>query len=534
MNAPRLSNARVVIAEPFSETGIGVLRDAGIDVVSVVGLPASALNSALADADGLIVRSETKVDRALLTLGPKLSVVARAGVGVDAIDVAAATDAGIVVLNTPGANTLAATEQTFALMLSLARHTPDAVASIRAGRWERKPFVGSELFGKTLGIVGLGRIGGAVAHRAAAFGMKLLAADPFISRARAEAFSAELVPLDELLARADIVTLHVPLGRQTLGLIDRSKLALMREHALLINCARGGVIDEAALLEALEAGQIAGAAIDVVSEEPPPAGGSGARLHAHPKVVATPHLGGSTVEALERIAVELAHDVASVLLGGPAAAAVNAPIADGPDAEVLRPFVDLAYRMGKLYPQLAERAALPAFAIVMQGKIAALEPEPVATAFLSGLLQMTTDRRVSIVNARSIAAELGVRVEVRGEEGGPTAFASALRISCGPTTLAGTHAYGGPRIVEIDGFEVDAIPSGPMLITRHHDVPGMIGKVGTILGEASVNISTMQVSRVNAGGEALMILATDRRVEAATIERLRAIPGIESVRALEV
>jgi D-3-phosphoglycerate dehydrogenase len=307
----------------------------------------------------------------------------------------------------------------------------------------------------------------------------------------------------------------------------------MPQHALLINCARGGVIDEAALLAALDAGQIAGAAIDVVAEEPPPPDGTGARLHRHPKVIATPHLGGSTVEALERIAIELAHDVASVLLGGPAAAAVNAPIADGPDAELLRPFVDLAYRMGKLYPQLAEQAALRAFTIVMQGKIAPLETEPVANAFLSGFLQMTTDRRVSIVNARSIAAELGVRVEIRGDES-PAAFASALRVACGATSLVGTHVYGGPRIVAIDGFEVDAIPSGPMLITRHHDVPGMIGKVGTILGAASINISTMQVSRVNAGGEALMILATDRRVEASTLEQLRGIAGVESVRALEI
>jgi D-3-phosphoglycerate dehydrogenase len=540
MNGTRLSppsGSRVVIAEPFSETGIAVLRDAGIEVVSVVGQPAGALTAALAEADGLIVRSETKVDRALLAFGPKLSVVARAGVGVDAIDVAAATDAGIVVLNTPGANTLAATEQTFVLMLSLARHTPDAVASIRAGRWERKPFIGTELAGKTLGIVGLGRIGGAVAQRATAFGMKLIAADPFISRARADAFGAELVPLDELVARADIVTLHVPLGRQTIGLIDASKLALMRPHAVLINCARGGVVDEAALLEALDAGTIAGAAIDVVAQEPPPADGTGARLHRHPKIVATPHLGGSTVEALERIAVELAHDVASVLLGGPAAAAVNAPIADGPDADVLRPFVDLAYRMGKLYPQLANQPVLPPLGMVMQGKIAPLDSEPVATAFLSGLLQMTTDRRVSIVNARSIATELGVRVDVRGDDTPSalaSAFASTLRVEGGAISLAGTHAYGGPRIVAIDGFEIDAVPSGPLLITRHRDVPGMIGKVGTILGEAQINISTMQVSRVNAGGQALMILATDRRTDAETIERLRAIDGIESVRALEI
>jgi D-3-phosphoglycerate dehydrogenase len=533
MNAPRLSPTRVVIAEPFSDTGIGVLRAAGIDVVSVVGQPPAALHAALADADGLIVRSETRVDRELLSFGPKLSVVARAGVGVDAIDVPAATDAGIVVLNTPGANTLAATEQTFVLMLSLARHTPDAVASVRAGRWERKPFIGTELAGKTLGIVGLGRIGGAVAQRAAAFGMTLLASDPFISRARAEALGAELVPLEELLARADVVTLHVPLSRQTVGLIDAAKLALMRPHALLVNAARGGVIDEAALLDALDAGRIAGAAIDVVAEEPPPPGGTGAQLHRHPRVIATPHLGGSTVEALERIATELAHDVASVLLGGPAAAAVNAPIADGPDADVLRPFVDLAYRMGKIVPQLATTEGASSFTMVMEGQIAPLDAEPLATAFLSGLLQTTTDRRVSIVNARSIARELGVHVEIRTNDR-TSEFASTLHVASGGLSLVGTCGHAGPRIVAIDGFEIDATPNGPLLVTRHHDVPGMIGKVGTILGEAAINISTMQVSRRDAGGDAIMILATDRRAEDATIERLRAIAGVRSVRALEV
>ena len=520
-----------MIAEPFSETGIDVLRDAGIEVVSAVGKSSADLRAALADADGLIVRSETRVDRALLASGPRLAVVARAGVGVDAIDVPAATDAGIVVLNTPGANTLAATEQTFALMLSLVRHVPSAVASIRAGRWERKPFIGTELHGKTLGIVGLGRIGGAVALRAAAFGMRLVASDPFISGARAEALGAELLPLDDLLARADIVTLHVPLGPQTRGMIGRSELARMRPHALIVNCARGGVIEETALYEALEAKAIRGAAIDVVADEPPPPDGTGARLHRHPLVIATPHLGGSTVEALERIAIELAQDVASVLLGGPAAAAVNAPIADGPDADVLRPFVELAYRMGRLYPQLAHGTALPPFTMVMEGQIAPLDSAPVSTAFLSGLLQQTTDRRVSIVNARAIASELGVRVDVRGDDRA-NAFAASLRVTGGATTIVGTHAYGGPRLVSIDGYAIDAIPEGAMLFTYHNDVPGMIGKVGTILGESGVNISAMQVSRQDAGGDAIMILSTDRPPEAETIERIRAIAGIRDVRAL--
>jgi len=535
VNPTRLSNATVVIAEPFSETGIAVLRDAGITVVSVVGEGPDALRASLAHADGLIVRSETRVDRDLLSFGPKLLVVARAGVGVDAIDVPAATDAGIVVLNTPGANTLAAIEQTFALMLSLARHTPAAVASIRAGRWERKPFIGTELHGKTLGIVGLGRIGGGVALRAAAFGMKLLASDPFISRARAEALGAELVPLDELLVRADIVTLHVPLSRQTVGLIAARELALMQPHALLINCARGGVIDEAALLTALDAKQLAAAAIDVVAIEPPPTDGSGAALHRHPHVIATPHLGGSTVEALERIAIELAHDVASVLLGGPASAAVNAPIADGPEADLLRPFVDLAYRIGKIYPQLARPSALPPFTLVMEGRIAPLDAEPVTTAFLTGLLQTTTDRRVSIVNARSIAAELGVRVDVRGDDR-PTAsaFAATLRLVGGETSIVGTAALGSPRIVAVDGFEIDAIPAGSMLFTRHTDVPGMIGQVGTIMGEANINISTMQVSRQDAGGDAIMFLSTDRSADDDVIARVREIAGIRSVRAIDV
>jgi D-3-phosphoglycerate dehydrogenase / 2-oxoglutarate reductase len=530
VQANRLS-ARVVVAEPFSETGLAVLREHGIEIVSCVGKSRDELCEALARADGLIVRSETRVDRELLAAGPHLAVVARAGVGVDAIDVAAATDAGIVVLNTPGANTIAATELTFALLLALVRRIPDAVASTRAGRWERNALVGTELAGKTLGVVGLGRIGGAVAARAAAFGMRVVGWDPFISAARADALGAKLVALEELLGESDVVTLHVPLTHQTTGMIDADKLALMKPTAYLINSARGGAVDEAALLAALDGGKIAGAALDVVEQEPPQPGSTGARLHRHPSVIATPHLGGSTREAAERIATELARDLASVLIGGTAAGAVNAPVPDGPDGELLRPFVDLAHRLGRLYPQLAEAAALPPFAIALEGQIARLDSAPLVNAFLTGLLQATTDRRVSIVNARAIADELGIRVDPHGgERRGP--FASVLRVTGGATTLAGTIGASGPRIVEVDGFEMDAIPSGSLLLTRHPDVPGMIGKVGTILGEAQINISTMQVSRENAGGEAIMVLATDRPADSATLERLRAVPGVHSVTSL--
>ena len=522
---------RVVIAEAFAESGLSVLRENGITVDSLVGKSRAELMAALVGADGLIVRSETKVDRELLAAGPNLTVVARAGVGVDAIDVDAATEAGIIVLNTPAANTLAATEQTFALMLSLARFTPDAVASLRASIWDRKPFIGFELAGKTLGIVGLGRIGGNIAVRAKAFGMKILTHDPYISSARADAFDAKLVSLDDVLGAADIVTLHVPLTQATRGMIDAAKLARMKPSAYIVNCARGGVIVEADLLAALDAGTIRGAAIDVVAEEPPPAGGTGAQLHHHPKVYATPHLGGSTHEALARIATELATDVAAVLAGAPALGVVNAPVPDGPEAERVKPFLDVAYRIGRFFPQYTRGDKMPTFSLVLQGALADVPPAPLVTAFLSGLLQTTTDRRVTVVNADAIARELGVRVEVRGEPQSG-AYASALLLSGDRTTITGISVNGMPRITDIDGYEIDAIPVGTLIMTRHADVPGMIGKVGTILGAASVNISTMQVSRNMIGGDAIMVLSVDRPVEEISLDTLRAIPGVASVKSL--
>jgi D-3-phosphoglycerate dehydrogenase / 2-oxoglutarate reductase len=528
-----LSRKRVVIAEPFAEPGLAVLRDAGIDVDSQVGGSRADLVAALASADGLIVRSETRVDRELLAAGPRLSVVARAGVGVDAIDVDAATDAGIIVLNTPGANTLAATEQTFALMLSLARRTPQAVQQLREGIWDRKRLIGTELYGKTLGIVGLGRIGGNVAARAKAFGMTILVHDPFVTSARADGFDARLVELDTLLRESDVVTLHVPLTRQTLGMIDAAALRLLRPHAYVINCARGGVIVERDLLEALDADVLAGAAIDVVSDEPPPPGGTAAALHRHPKVIATPHLGGSTHEALARIATELAHDVARALQGSPASGAVNAPNPPGPEADRILPFVDVAYRLGRFYPQFARAPRMPAFTLVLGGALAGAAPQPLTRAFLSGLLQATTDRRVSVVNAESIARERGIVVTVR-DDASASSYASSLRLVAGGTTITGTSVAGSPRIVELDGYEIDATPSGAMLITQHADVPGMIGRVGTILGNADVNISTMQVSRNTVGGDAIMVLSTDRPAGEATLAALRAIPGVGSVRSLAV
>jgi D-3-phosphoglycerate dehydrogenase len=307
----------------------------------------------------------------------------------------------------------------------------------------------------------------------------------------------------------------------------------MKRGAVLINCARGGVVNETALLEALADGHLRGAAVDVVAAEPPPPGSPGALLQAHPRVVATPHLGGSTHEALARIASELASDLVNVLAGRPADGVVNAPAPRGADAEILRPYVDLAYRIGVLYPQLDDHAQLTPLVMQMRGDLAELDSAPLVTAFLSGFLQRTSDRRVSVVNAAAIARERGLEVEVRGRSDRDS-FAASLAVSAGPHEIAGTSLHHGLRIVEIDGFEVDAEPAGDLILTRHQDVPGMIGRVGTIMGEAGVNISTMQVARSKQGGEAMMLLAVDRAPDRRALDALELIPSMRSVRVLSV
>ncbi|MDQ2663501.1 MAG: phosphoglycerate dehydrogenase [Candidatus Eremiobacteraeota bacterium] len=528
MEKPR---PRVAVAESFAEIGQDVLRRSGIDLVTCVGFERERLLDVLHDCDGLIVRSETRVDAALLQAGPRLRVVGRAGAGVDAIDVTAATSAGIVVVNTPAANTIAATEHTFALILASLRQVSAAHASLLSGEWERGRFTGRELFGKTLGVIGLGRIGGSVAARAHAFGMSVIACDPFIATTRAEAVHARLVSLPELLARADIVTLHVPFVPQTDRLIDAEKLAMMRTDALFVNCSRGGVVDEPALLDALDAGSIRAAAIDVVREEPPSPGSTGARLHKHPKVVATPHLGGSTHEALARIAVELAQDIANVLVGRPAMGAVNAPSATGLDAEIVRPYVDAAYRLGKIAAQIFDETIRLGVTLVLRGTISAAEPAPLRAAFLSGLLQLTSERRISAVNAESVAAEIGLELRVRGDEP-QGAFSASLEVVCAERRLVAIASNAGTRVVEIDGFEVDAVPDGALLITRHDDVPGMVGRVGTILGNAGANISTMQVARDSRG--ALMVLSVDRALSREAIAQLQRLPDMRRVEALTI
>lgn len=519
----------VVVAESLAETGLAVLRDGGLEICDAAGRSRDELSSLIAGAQALVVRSKTKVDGALLDGAPALRVVGRAGVGVDAIDVEAATRHGIVVLNTPDSSTLATAEHTFALMLALCRNVSAGHERIAQRRWSAQGLTGVELAGKTLGVVGLGRIGANVAARARAFSMTVIAHDAVVSEARAESLGAKLVSLEELLKRSDFVTLHAPLTSQTQGFFGARQFALMKPGARVINCARGGLIVESDLLGALESGHLAGAALDVVREEPPKPDAAVWALLNHPHVVATPHFGGSTREAQERIAADLCRDIVAVLHGRPPSGAVNAPVNAPPEA---RPYVELAHSLGAAFPQMCEEQHAH-FSLMLEGDLAGYESLPFSVAFLVGLLPHLTDQRVSAVNAQEIAQQLGISVEPLGapcERG----FAKAIAVRSHHAGLAGTVVHGEQlRIVEIDGFEVDVPPRGHLLLTRHRDVPGIVGKVGTILGAANVNISTMQVARSDQG-DAIMLLGIDRVPDARILTQLRGIEDVGSVTAIEL
>lgn len=523
----------VLVAEAFDERGLEVLRAAGARVTSVAGLGREALERELGLCDALIVRSETRVDGALIARAPRLRVVARAGVGVDAIDVDAATAAGIIVLNTPAANTLAATEHTFALLFGVMRHVSAANASVHRGEWNRAPFVGHELHGKTLGIIGFGRIGSNVAVRAQAFGMRVIACDPFVAAARATAANVELVSLETLLSRSDVVTLHVPLTEQTQHMIGDRTLALMRDDAVLINCARGAVVSPDALLRALDTGRLRGVAVDVVPQEPPPPDSASRHLLEHPRVVATPHLGGSTHEALARIALELAADVVRALGGLPALGAVNAPVLTGSQAQLGAAFVEAAFRIGRLAPQLYPGALQSELALLASGEIYDLPEDPFVASFFAGLLSWTLGERVTTVNALRRAADSGLRATVvRDRNAAP--YQSTIGFAAGHHRVIATVLHGGARIVSIDGFDIDAVASGHMVMTRHRDVPGIVGRIGTILGNAGINISTMQVARTGEGGDAIMMLGIDRGVPFDVRDAIARVDGIEQALAVHL
>lgn len=530
-----MSEIKIFVADDVKESGLEPLVTAGFTVTKRAGLKGDELTEAVRDCDGLIVRSETKVTAELMDAAGRLRAVGRAGVGVDNIDVAGATTRGIVVMNAPDGNTITTAEHTIAMLVALARRVPQASASLKAGRWERKRFVGTELQGKTLGIVGLGRIGRVVAQRAQGFGMRIVAHDPFVAPEQARDLELETAPLEEVFARSDFLTIHTPLTPETRGLVGARAFAQMKQGVRIINCARGGLVDEAALLAAIKSGKVAGAALDVFEEEPPPPDHP---LLALDEVIATPHLGASTTEAQEGVAFTVAEQMRDYLLTGALRGAVNVPALGTQELNVLQPYIALAESLGRFQAQFIDEAPVREALLEYAGEMAEIDAAPVTRAFIAGLLR-NMSARVNVVNAFLIAEERGITVTTSYKRAvGAAAPAISTRVvtTSVEQTVAGTlFGPGGEgRITLIDGFRLEAIPRGHMLVTRNRDVPGVIGHIGTVLGQHHVNISRFHLGRRERGGEAMAVIETDAPLTDAALDELRSFGPVISARQIEL
>ena len=526
---------KVLISDDVSESGLQPLREAGFGLEKKTGLAPDTLREALRDCDALIVRSETKVTAELMDAAKQLRVIGRAGVGVDNIDVAAATARGIVVMNAPDGNTITTAEHTIALLVALARNVPQANSSVKSAKWERKKFIGAELQGKTLGIIGLGRIGRAVAARARAFGMKIVAHDPFIAPEQARDLEIETGSLDEVFARADFLTVHTPLTNETRGIVGKEAFAKMKRGVRVINCARGGLVDEGALCEAIKSGIVTGAALDVFEIEPPP---SDHPLLALDQIIATPHLGASTTEAQEGVAFTVAEQVRDYLLTGALRGAVNIPAIDQKQLALLQPYLALAESLGRFQAQLVDRSVREV-RIDFAGELVEMDAAPVTRAFLAGLLR-DISARVNVVNAFLIAEErrIGVTTSyVRAADAAP-AIRTRILSGTGEQIVSGTvFAVAGireGRITEINDFRIEAIPRGYMLVMHNRDVPGVIGRVGTILGGTGINISAFHLGRRERGGEAMAVIEVDAALSDETLAEIRTYPPVISAQQIEL
>ncbi|MDB9510019.1 phosphoglycerate dehydrogenase [Kamptonema animale CS-326] len=517
---------KVLVSDPIDAAGLDILSQvAQVDVKT--GLPLEELVRIIPEYDALMIRSGTQVTKEIIEAANQLKIIGRAGVGVDNVDVPAATRKGIVVVNSPEGNTIAAAEHAIAMMLAISRYIPDADHSVKNGKWERNRFMGVEVYKKTLGIVGLGKIGSHVAAAAKAMGMKLLAYDPFISTERAEQIGCRLVELELLMRESDYITLHIPKTPETYHLINAEVLEKMKPTARIINCARGGIIDETALAKALEEGQIAGAALDVYENEPLQADSPLRSLGQ--KAILTPHLGASTAEAQVNVAIDVAEQIRDVLLGLPARSAVNIP-GIYPDAiEKLRPYLQLAETLGNLVSQLAG-GRVDYLNVLLQGELANNQSQPVVVAALKGLLSQALRERVNYVNASIEAKERGIRV-IETRDASVRDYAGSLRLEAKGTL--GEHTVTGAvlgedeiRITSVDEFPVNVSPSRHMLFTLHRDMPGIIGKLGSLLGSFNVNIASMQVGRRIVRGDAVMVLSLDDPLPEGILAEIIKLAGI--------
>ncbi|MBA3921773.1 MAG: phosphoglycerate dehydrogenase [Nostocaceae cyanobacterium] len=517
--------AKVLVSDPIDQVGIDILSQvATVDIK--IGLSPAELVQIIGEYDALMIRSGTQVTQEIIEAGTQLKIIGRAGVGVDNVDVAAATRKGIVVVNSPEGNTIAAAEHAIAMMLALSRHIPDANSSVKRGEWDRKSFTGAEVYKKTLGVVGLGKIGSHVASVSKAMGMKLLAYDPFISRERAEQLGCQLVDMDMLVREADYITMHIPKTAETTHLINAEMLAKMKPTTRIINCARGGIIDENALAEALKAGTIAGAALDVYETEPL----AESPLRALGKeMILTPHLGASTAEAQVNVAIDVAEQIRDVLLGLPARSAVNIP---GLSPDVLaefKPYMQLAETLGNLVGQLAG-GRVESLNVRLQGELATNKSQPLVVAALKGLLFQALRERVNYVNASIEAKERGIRV-IETRDASVRDYAGSLHLEA--TGSLGTHSVTGAllgdgeiRLTNLDEFPINVPPNQHMLFTLHRDMPGIIGKLGSLLGSFNVNIASMQVGRKIVRGDAVMVLNLDDPLPDGILAEIIKVPGI--------
>jgi len=527
--------ARILVSDKLDKQGLEILQGTpGLEVDNRPGLPADELKSIIGGYEGLVIRSGTKVTADLLEAAHALRVVGRAGIGVDNVDVDAASKRGVIVMNTPGGNNVTTGEHAISMMLALARHIPQANATMRAGQWKRNDFVGTEITGKVLGVVGMGNIGAIVADRARGLKMHVIAYDPFVTPEAAARAGVDMVTLDELFERSDFVTIHTPLIPETRGLVGAAAMARMKKGVRIVNCARGGIVDEDALLAALESGQVAGAALDVFAEEPAPAGHP---LVAHPRVVATPHLGASTGEAQLNVAIAVAEQVRDFFADGTIRNAVNVPSLSAEAAGLVAPYVTLGEKIGSLHAQLAGRAPTE-LVIEYNGEVADLDVRPVNAAVLKGLLSRFLDVPLNAVNAPHLAKERGVKiVEVKNRDA--DTFSSSVQVTfCvdkEKRVIEGA-VFGGRhlRLVRLDDFYLEAVPEGNILILHNRDVPGVVGRLGTFLGKHGINIAGLVLGRMGVGGEAVSFFHVDSPLDAAQIEELRGLQDITGAQRVKL
>ena len=525
---------RVLISDNVAQESVGILQaEGGIEVDYKAGISHEEFVRIIPEYDALIVRSTTKVTGDAIAAAKKLKVIGRAGAGVDNIDVRKSTDAGIVVMNTPGGNTVSTAEHTFSLIMALSRSIPQADRSIKEGRWDRKKYTGVELRGKTLGIIGLGNIGRALAKRANGFEMKVIGFDPFITKEIAQSSGIELVSLDDIWDRSDYISVHTPLNDSTRHIINGETLARCRDGVRIINCARGGVVDEEALLDAIESGKVAGAALDVYENEPP----DQSPLVMHERVVSTPHLGASTAEAQDIVAIMVAEQIRNYLLKGEVKNAVNMPSISPDVYEQVRPFINLGFRLGAILGQLGE-GQLTRIRITYFGDVHKYNTWLLTSSILYGLFTRSYSEEVNQINAISTAEKLGIKIEeIKSSEAKDYKNCIEVSISCdrGDIAILGTiFGSNNPRIVKFQDYELDFVPDGHLLFCGNKDRPGIIGDIGTVLGKRNVNIAHMTWARKSPAGEAMVVLRTDEGIDKNSLKDVRKINGISWATCVEL